>query len=135
MNASLALTRALVAALAADAGVRARVSGVFDAPPPGAALPYLTVGPDLVSDASGFRVAAREHRLRVTVWEAPLGAGRCAATMAAVEAVALGLARGLEGHRLDWIRFLRSGVEAEAPRGATRGVIEFAARTSEGGGA
>ena len=133
MSASLALTRALIAALAADATVAARVTGVFDAPPPGAVLPYLTVGPDLVSDASSFVSEARDHRLRVMAWETPLGAGRCAATLAAVEAAVLGLGSVLDGYRLEWIRFARSGVEAEAPRGPTRGLIEFTARTVAGG--
>lgn len=133
-TASVALTRAVIAALTADAVVAALMSGVYDAPPPGALLPYLTVGPDLVSDASTFDVPGREHRVRVVALDGPLRSARCAAMLAAVEAVVLGLPPMLDGHRLVLMRFLRSAVGAEVPNGPTRGVIEFAARTMALGG-
>lgn len=133
-TASVALTRAVIAALTADAVVAALMSGVYDAPPPGALPPYLTVGPDLVSDASTFDVQGREHRVRVVAWDGPLRSARCAAMLAAVEAVVLGLPPMLDGHRLVLMRFLRSTVGAEVPNGPTRGVIEFAARTMALGG-
>jgi len=131
-----ALARALVGALQADVAVQAAVGGaVYDTPPPGAVPPYMTVGPNVATDASSFSVEAREHRLRVSVWEMPLRSARCAGTLAAVEAVAAGLAPVLDGHRLEWVRFVRSVVGAEAPGGPMRGLIEFAARTVVDGGA
>ncbi len=128
-NAGVALTRAVVAALSTDAGLSARMGGVYDAPPPGAVVPYLTVGPDEATDASSFVREARDHRVRVRVWEAPLKALRCAQTLAAVETVVAGMGALLDGHRLISMRFVRSGVEAEIAGGPTRGSVEFRART------
>lgn len=131
MTASLALQRALVAALATDEWLAGRMGGVFDQPPPGAALPYLTVGPDIVSDWSSKTHEGREHRLRVTVWEAPRAILRCAEAMGRVEAVVAALTRDLDGHRLVTLRFLRSAMDhgAGTPGDPVRGVIEFRART------
>ncbi len=128
-SASEALTKALIGALQADPAVAAAVTGVLDAPPPGAVSPYLTVGPDVVGDASTYAMQGREHRVRVQVWEAPLRSARCAATLAAVEAAVMAMPPALGGHSLTLMRFLRSAVGAETPNGPTRGLIEFSART------
>lgn len=129
MSTSLALTRAIILALKSDATVSAAVNGVFDAPSPGAVPPYLTVGPDLVRDASSFVAQGREHRVRVTVWDLALMSARCAATLAAVEAVLMGLGPDLGGYGLTIMRFSASAVAAERPGGPTRGTIDFMART------
>ncbi len=131
MTASLALQRALVAALSADPWLSARMGGVFDQPPPGAALPYLTVGPDIVTDWSSKTHEGREHRLRVTIWEAPRAIARCAEAMGRVEAVVAALGRELDGHRLVTLRFLRAAMDhgPGAPGDPVRGVVEFRART------
>lgn len=127
-SASLALTKALVAALKADPVLGAH-GGVFDAPPPGAVPPYLAVGPDLVSDWSTKSGPGREHRLRVTAWEPPLASAQCGLTLGLVEAVLGALPAVLDGHMLVECRFVRSSVAAESPSGPTKGVIEFRART------
>jgi hypothetical protein len=129
VSASQALTQAIIAALNADAAIGAAVNGVFDAPPPGAVPPYLTVGTDLVRDASSFVTEGREHRVRVVVWDAPLRAERCAATLAAVEAVLAALDPALGGYAITAMRFAASAVAAERPGGPTRGVVDFNART------
>lgn len=126
-SASLALTRALIAALKADAVLGAR--GVYDAPPPGARPPYLTVGPDLVSDWSTKSGPGREHRLQVIAWDVPLASASCAASLARVEAVVGTFSATLDGHVLVSMLFVRSFVAAEAPGGPTKGLIEFRART------
>ena len=134
MSASLALTQTIVAALTGDPVVQAAVNGVFDAPPPGAALPYLTVGADFVRDASSFLTQGREHRVRVVAWDKPLMSARCAVTLAAVEAVLGGLSPVLPGHVIVTMRFAASGVAAERPGGPTRGVVDFSAHTMATGG-
>jgi hypothetical protein len=131
MTASLALQQAIVAALAGDAELAARMRGVFDQPPPGAEPPYLTVGPDITTDWSTKTGAGREHRLRVTVWEAPHAIRRCAEAMGRVEAVMAALGPALGGHRLVSLRFLRSAIDhgTGAPADAVAGVVEYRART------
>lgn len=131
MTAALALQQAIVAALAADPGLAATMRGVFDQPPPGAEPPYLTVGPDITTDWSTKSGEGREHRLRVTVWEAPRGIRRCAEAMGRVEVVMAGLGPALDGHRLVSLRFLRAAMDhgAGAPAEAVAGVVEFRART------
>jgi len=126
-SASLALTRALIAALKADAVIGAH--GVYHAPPPGTRVPYVTVGPDLVSDWSTKSGPRREHRLQVIAWDAPLASASCAAILARVETVVGALATALDGHTLVSTLFVRSFVAAEGPAGPTKGLIEFRART------
>ena len=129
MSASLELQRALVAALGGDAWLAARMAGVWDAVPPGVKWPYLTVGPDVVTDWSTKTGAGREHRLRVTVWEAALSVARCGEAMERVEAVVLGLVPVMSGHRLVSMRFVRAVMNDDADGGPVRGLVEFRART------
>jgi hypothetical protein len=129
MTASEALTSAMIAALRADAGVAAAGARVFALqPPPGAPLPYLTVGPDIATDWSSKSHDGREHRLRVTAWDAPRGTA-LAALLAAAETAAAGLAADLGGHRLVQIRFLRALTSPSASGGPAEGIVEFRART------
>src|SRR3546814_10274819 len=66
-GAGLALRRALVAALRADVELAGQLSGVFDAPPQGQAYPYLSFGPEVMSDAGhktgeGHLHSSEEHK-------------------------------------------------------------------------
>ena len=132
-SATLALTRAVIASLSGDPTLSARVTGVFDAPPPGAKLPYVTVGADAGADWSTKSTPGREHRLHITAWDVPLASARCADLMAAIEATVSAIGAALDGHRLISMRFARSTLGVEAPGGPTRGTIEFRARTSVSG--
>ena len=67
-DAGLALQEALHAALSSLAG--ALVTGVYDGPPAGAVPPYLTIGPDLVTDISTKTEQRRQHLYAVTAWAA-----------------------------------------------------------------
>lgn len=129
MSASLEMRRALVAGLKADLGIASRMIAVVDAPTVGLKPPYLTLGPDIATDWSTKTEAGREHRLRVTVYERPLQVARAYAALERVEAVVAALPAALAGHRIVWVRFLRSFVEAAADGGAVTGLIEFRART------
>jgi Protein of unknown function (DUF3168) len=131
MDASLALQRALHAALTGDAAVMAAVTGVYDAVPPGAVTPYLTIGADIVTDWSSKTAAGREHRFAVTVWDDAAGAARLKSVMGEVERVVAGMPGAMEGQALVGVRFLRGFVERGAS-GPGRGVVEFRARTVVG---
>lgn len=131
MSASLALQRGLHAALTGDAGVMALLTGVFDAVPPGARLPYATIGTDVVTDWSRKDGEGREHRFQVSVWDAGAGTSGLKAAMAAVEAAVTGMDPALAGWRIVGLRFLRGFVVRDAD-GPAQGVVEFRARTVAG---
>ena len=63
--ANLALRAAIHHALAADSGLAAALGGarVYDAPPRGAAFPYVTLGEARVADASSDGGPTQEHFL------------------------------------------------------------------------
>lgn len=124
MSASLAVQRLVVAALQPIAGV----TGVFDSPPPDAAPPYLTVGPDVVTDFSTKTETGHEHRLTVSVWTAGPGSARAKALMGQVEAALTGLGGARDGHRLVSSRLLRMLVLTD-PDGWTQGIVEFRVRS------
>lgn len=128
-TASIALQKALVTALKGDALLMARVGGVFETVPPGARPPYLVIGPDIATDWSTKTGEGREHRLRVTVWEAPMAVARCGEAMARVEAVLGSIMPTLDGHRIVTLRFLRSFIASVPGPGPVEGLIEFRART------
>lgn len=126
----VAVQTALYAALSGDAALMAAVTGVFDGVRPGQALPYVTIGPDMVTDA-GFKGGdARDHRLSVTVWEAGPGAARAKAIMALCEGALAGAPAQVDGVRIVWLRTGRSNVTSDAD-GVTQGVIEVRGRSEE----
>ncbi|WP_439532097.1 DUF3168 domain-containing protein [Polymorphobacter sp.] len=128
MSASLAMQRLMMAALAGVPGV----SGVYDGPPAGAVAPYLTIGPDLVTDWSTKTETGHEHRVQVRVWDerdgpAP-GTARLKPLMAAVEAALAGMAGEAEGHRLVSSRLVRALVTRDS-EGWSEGLVEFRLRS------
>ncbi len=126
----LAAQKALYAALSGDAALMAAVTGVHDGVRPGAALPYVTIGPDAASDAGFKGGAATDHRLSITVWEAGPGAAKAKAIMALCEAALDGAPGEVDGVRMVWLRASRSFVATDAD-GVTHGVIEVRGRSEE----
>ena len=126
--ASLAVQTALVAALRGDAQLTNMVSGIFDSVPVEAALPYVTLGGDTVSDASSKTGSGREHRVTINVWDAASGAARVKAVLARVEAAVVAIAGVFDGHHIVSALFLRSFVTRN-PDGAAQGVAEFSIRS------
>jgi len=124
MSASLAMQRLMVTALAAVEGV----TGVFDAPPVDAVAPYLTIGPDLVSDWSTKTETGHEHRVQVRVWDEGPGVARLKPIMAGVEAALAGLEGARDGHVLVSSRLVRALARAEAG-GWSEGLVEFRLRS------
>lgn len=125
-DAGLALQQALYAALGGIAGTL--VTGVYDGPSAGAVPPYLTIGPDLVTDISTKTERRRQHLYAVTAWAAGDAVSVLKPVLAAVETAVLGIA-ALEGHRLVTNDMLRSRTASDPARGLVSGTIEFRART------
>ena len=103
---------------------------VYDAVPPDAALPYLTVGPDLVSDWSTKTSQGREHRVSVGVWDDAPALARVRALLGAVDAAVRPIAASANGWRIAHVLFVRSFVIRD-PEGLHHGVADFRIRTEE----
>lgn len=125
MSASLAMQRLLVAALTGVPGV----TGVFDAPAPDAVPPYLTIGPDLVTDWSHKTARGHEHRVTVTLWHPGPGVAAAKALLGPVEDRLLAMTGESLGHRLVSVLLLRNLVLSAAD-GWTQGIIEARLRSA-----
>ena len=126
--ASLALQKAMVAALTGDTAFSALVTGVFDTAPVGQALPFASFGTDIVSDWSHKTGEGRQHRVQLSIWADGGDSVALRRTMAAAEEALAGLPAALDGHRLVSFRLARSLVLRDA-RGPDQGVLEFRALT------
>lgn len=128
-SASLAVQRALFAAFAAESGL-ATLTGVYDAVPAEASAPYLTLGPDIVTDWSGKTAVGHEHRIQLAVWDSGPGMARAKTLLAAVETAVRALNGTVDGHRIASVLFLRSFV-TKATDNWTQGTAEFRVRTEQ----
>ena len=125
-GAAEAVQAALVAAL--RSGLGARVTGVFDGPPPDAVLPYATIGETVTSGWGGKGLDGREHRIAVVIWDEGGRPARLHAAMALAEAAIAGMATELAGHRIVGRLFLRSRIVRDAGR-PWAGLVEYRVRT------
>ena len=129
-SASLAVQRAMVAALTGNAAIVSVVSGVFDGPPPRAAFPYLAIGDGLTADWSTKTARGREVRAAVTVWDDGETPARLHALMGHTESALTTLTGTHDGWRIVSAVFVRSLV-ARDPQGPWAGLIEVRVRTLE----
>ena len=125
MSASLAVQAMLRAALVSVPGV-----SVFDAVPAGAAAPYLTIGPDSVTDWSHKTGRGYEHRVLIGVWDDLPGRSRLKTMLGLVETAVLALSGNQGGWRIAHVLFVRSFVESD-PEGWGHGVADFRIRSEE----
>lgn len=103
---ALALQKAVVAALVADAQVGALVGDrIHDAPPRDVAFPYVSIGQVNTADWSTGSEDGAEHRLTLHVWSREHGKKQCYAIAEAVEAALHDQALTLDGHALVNLRF------------------------------
>ena len=123
MSASLAVQAALRAALAG-------IAPVFDAVPASVPAPYLTIGPDSVTDWSTKTGRGREHRILIGVWDDAPGRARVKDLLGQVEVAVSGLDGVHGGWRIAHALFIRSFVERD-PEGWSHGVADFRIRTEE----
>lgn len=126
MSASLAVQRAVVAALAD----LPELNGVYDGPPADAAAPYAVIGPDQVSDWSSKTEIGHAVRLLVTIWDDRPGAARLRGLLGAAAARLRAMSGGQDGQRIVLVQLLRSGVAA-AQDGWRPGSIEVRVLTEQ----
>lgn len=125
MSQSLELQMAVVAALENAAGLAGWP--VFDGPPAGAPLPYITIGPDLVADISGQEAPLKRHRFAVTLWAGAAAVSALKPAMAAAEAAVLAMETALPSARVVWLDFRRGFTRRDVRSGLVRGEVEFEA--------
>jgi hypothetical protein len=127
---TLALQKAIFAALIADAAVAALVGDrIYDAAPRDAAFPYLAFGPARLADWSTGSEAGSEHRFLVHAWSRKRGKRETFAIAEAVGAVLHDQSLELDGHALVNLRLETTDVIRD-PDGITwHGVLRFRAVT------
>lgn len=127
---SLALQKAVFAALVADAGVGALIGDrIFDAAPRNAAFPYVTFGDVRVADWSTGSGEGAEHRLVLHVWSRERGKAECFAAIEAIRAALHEAALDLDGHVLVNLRFEAADVGQDRDGITWHGTARFRAVT------
>ena len=93
--ASIAVQQLLFAALRAEPTLAG--CAVYDAVPADAAAPYVTLGPDIVTDWSGKTETGHEHRLQLAVWDSGPGSVAAKRLLAGIESAMRKLAGAVDG--------------------------------------
>ena len=131
MNSAISLRAAIHDALKTDAPLVALLGGekIYDEPPRDAAMPYVTLGEDVIADHSTSTEAGEEHSLTLHVWsrqgghkEAHLIAG------AALEALSQA-PLSPNGHHLANLRLIVADVRREADGRTYHGIVRLRALT------
>jgi hypothetical protein len=127
---SLALQKAIVAALAIDAATGALIGGrIYDATPRDATFPYLTIGQVNSADWSTATEGGTEHAVTLHAWSRERGKRECYAIADAVDAALNDAALTLDGHALVNLRFQFAEIRRD-PDGITyHAAIRFRAVT------
>ena len=115
------LRAALLAWLAADAGLAAQLNAVTEEAPPRTALPWLAVAASASTDWSAKEVAGREVRIALELHCRGDQPGAAAALVAAIEARIAALPPAQPGLRVVSSTFLRA--RAELRTANTRAVL------------
>jgi len=127
---SLALQKAAVVALVADAAVGALIGDrIYDAAPRDAQFPYLTIGETRLADWSTGTEAGSEHRLTLDVWSRERGKRQCYEIVQAVIAVLHDAALALDDHVLVNLRFETADIRREADGITYHALMRFRAVT------
>jgi hypothetical protein len=125
--ASIALQKAIFAALSADAALRAFVGDrVFDHVPRNTAFPYVVTGDDRTRDWSTATEPGSEHALVIHVWSRAPGRNEARA-IADTVAAALAAPLAVEGQRLVDLRWLETEVVKEADGETLHARVRFRA--------
>lgn len=131
MNAALALRQALHGRLSADAPLLAVLGGarIYDAPPPEAVFPFVTLGEALVSDWSSATEGGTEQSLTLHAYSRAGGRGEAFAIAAAVQQALHDVPLALSGHRLANLRATTAEVRRDGDGRTYHALIRFRAVT------
>jgi hypothetical protein len=128
MTASIALQKAIFAALAADARLKAIVGDrVFDYVPRSTAFPYIVIGDDRTRDWSTATEPGSEHALTLHVWSRAPGRLEARRAVDAIVAALTNAALAVEGHTLVDLRWLDTEIGKESDGETLHARIRFRA--------
>jgi len=130
MSASWALQQAIFATLCASDAIKDAVGDpprVFDAPPRGAAFPYIVIGDDTESDWSTATETGSEHALAIHVWSRADGHKEAKLVADAVRDALDGAALAVTGQALIDIRYLETTFTRESDGETIHAVLRFRA--------
>jgi hypothetical protein len=130
-HSSVSLRAAIHAALANDSPLAALLGGarIYDEPPRDAALPYVTLGEDVVGDGSTSTEAGDEHALTLHVWSRQGGHRQAHVIVGAVLEALADAPLALDGHHLANMRFVVADVRREPDGRTYHGLIRMRALT------
>ena len=130
MSASWALQQAIFATLCASDEIKDVVGDpprVFDAPPRGAAFPYIVIGDDTMSDWSTATEAGSEHAVVVHGWSRADGHKESKLVAGAVRDALDGAALAVTGQALIDIRHLETNFTRETDGETIHATLRFRA--------
>jgi hypothetical protein len=130
MSASWALQQAIFAVLCSNDDVLEAVGDpprVFDAPPRGAAFPYIVIGDDSERDWSTATEPGSEHAIQVHVWSRANGHREAKLVAEVVRGALDGAALDVTGLALIDIRWIETNYTRETDGETTHAVLRFRA--------
>lgn len=130
-SANLALRAAIHHALAADGGLAAVLGGsrVYDAPPRGAAFPYVMLGEARISDISADDGPTQEHLVTLHAWSRQGGHKEAHAIAGALLQALDDAPLAPSGHRLVNLRFSVADIRRENDGRTYHAIVRFRAVT------
>ena len=130
-SSAIALRAAIRDSLAADMPLTTMLGGakIFDEPPRDAALPYVTLGEDVIADASTATEPGDEHALTLHVWSRQGGHREAHIIAGALLEALVDAPLSLDGHRLANLRFIVADVRREADGRTYHGIVRLRAMT------
>ena len=128
---SVSLRAAIRDALIADSPLTSLLGGgrIYDEPPRDAALPYVTLGEDVVSDGSTSTEPGDEHALTLHVWSRQGGHREAQLIAGAVLEALADAPLSPDGHRVANLRFIAADVRREPDGRTYHGTVRLRALT------
>jgi len=128
---AVSLRAAICDALRNDSPLTALLGGekIYDEPPRGAALPYVTLDEDVISDGSTATEEGDEHALTLHVWSRQGGHREAHVIAGAVLEALVDAPLSLDGHHLANLRFVVADVRREADGRTYHGIVRLRALT------
>ena len=128
---AVSLRAAIRDALVADTPLAALLGGakIYDEPPRDAKPPYVTLGEDVIADASTATEPGDEHSLTLHVWSRQGGHREAHIIAGALLEALLDAPLSLDGHSLANLRFIVADVRREADGRTYHGLVRLRAVT------
>ncbi len=123
------LWQAIYDRLSSDSPLMAEISGIFDPPPEGQDLPYLTLGEGNVRDWSAKDFSGQEHLLDIHIWSGMRGGGQIRSLADQVASLLTDQDLALNGHQLVTLKFIFFENFFDDNGDVRHGILRFRANT------